>query len=192
MRIARACVDPWLLQAIREHALGWISRIDELSPAARSTWALQSGINLSDIPCPALGVLAGNLSSVIGLPCSLRFSSVRLQACTGDRQLRWHQDCAPMQLVDGQRGEVAWVPLDEIDGTRPTLEVADVTSGRAHERDDRIFLVIPGAEFIGDVLHRMSVGDVAFFSPYAPHRTYVTDAMTESRLSLDLRFAEGW
>lgn len=192
MRIERGCIDPWLLGAIREHVLGSIARVQELDTPARNTWLLQAGINLSDIPCPALWVLSGRLSTVVGLPCSLRRSSVRLQTCGGERQLHWHQDWAPMDLAPGQRGEVAWIPLDAISGQRPTIEIAAEGDRKEHERDERVFLVIPSGSFCGQIVTDLSVGDVVFFSPYEPHRTYIDDAMTEPRLSLDMRFAEGW
>ncbi len=192
MIISRASVDAGLLGAVRVHCLQAISRISEAPEYDRGTWALQSGIRLASIECGPLLVLAAALQSECGLPCSLARSSVRLQACDGVRRLRWHQDYAPMGLAEGQVGMVAWVPLDAIDGSRPSLEVARERPRLEHGEDDRAFLVAPGVELAGEVLADMAVGDVAWFSPYEPHRTYIGPWMWRPRLSLDVRFAEGW
>ncbi len=192
MIVARASVDAGLLAAVRVRCVEAIACISEAPEYDRGTWALQSGIGLASIECAPLLVLAATLQVHCGLPCSLARSSVRLQAHDGARQLRWHQDYAPMGLAEGQVGMVAWVPLDAIDGSRPSLEVARETARLEHRTDDREFLVAPAVELAGKVVNGLAVGDVVWFSPYEPHRTWVGPWMWRPRLSLDVRFAEGW
>lgn len=87
-------------------------------------------------------------------------------------------------------GLVAWVPLDMIDGSRPSLEIAPEEELRPHYLDERRFLVSEGSHDRPDaaVMLGLIPGDVVLFSPRAPHRTYCGPGMTNTRLSLDMRF----
>lgn len=98
-----------------------------------------------------------------------------------------------MELVPGQIGMVAWVPLDPIDGTRPGLEVQPLSTPGPlpHHRDQRRFLVADEqSEDTADavVIDGLRLGDIVLIDPYEPHRTHCTPAMTNPRLSLDMRF----
>lgn len=95
-----------------------------------------------------------------------------------------------MRLDEGKPGAIAWVPLDPIDGSRPTLEIASEEDRKAHHRDDRRFLETDDNRDRSDavIVSELEIGDIVLFSPYEPHRTYCTPDMRNERLSLDLRF----
>ena len=97
-----------------------------------------------------------------------------------------------MRLPCSTRGMVVWVPLDPIDGTRPSLEVAQPMLPLRHIADPKGFLIFDGIISVGEttVLNDLELGDVAAFTPYAPHRSYIAPTMTNTRLSLDLRFSD--
>lgn len=190
--ILRNALDVNLLTAVRDHVMRAIDTVCEASTATRSTFTDQRGINLSDITSPAILLLTAQLQQITNLPCNLSKCSARQQFPDGEYQLRWHQDCAPMELQHGETGVVAWVPLDPINGTRPSLEIAEPVPAHDHVRDERVFLVIEGQEFHGKQIRGLAVGDIVLFSPYAPHRTYCSHEMSRPRLSLDIRFSNKW
>lgn len=160
------------------------------SEAAKGIYARQGGCRLSEIESMAVRRLVRELMLKSKLSCDLSKCSVRRQKPSGVHKLPWHQDYAPMQLQPGCPGIVAWVPLDPIDGSRPSLEIAPSEEPLSHYCDDRNFLVSDdAAERTGSVtVSDLDPGDVVMFSPYEPHRTYCTPDMTSERLSLDLRF----
>jgi hypothetical protein len=187
-----AFIESELIEIIRAHVLDAIERVNEADFYTQGTFSAQRGIRLADIPTPALSMLAGQLGSYLGKPCNFLKSSARQQFPTGQYKLPWHQDGAPMGFYAAKTGMVAWVPLDDIDGSRPSLEIADDAEPMDHIEDERMFLEIPNMDFKGQVIPNMKVGDVLLFSPYAPHRTFIAPEMTNPRLSLDMRFSNEW
>jgi len=192
MIILRGFFDDYTMKCARLDVTAALATIDEwANPAAKSVHDRQGGLRLSDIDSPAIGKMARKLEKKIGLASDLSRSSAREQAPTGVHALDWHQDYAGMELKPGQHGMVAWVPLDRIDATRPGLEVAPVTAAPTpHYRDERRFLVsfVPVDHPDALVIDSLPLGDVVLLNPYEPHRTHRTPAMTQSRLSLDMRF----
>lgn len=191
-KILRFAVDINILAAIRLHVLRCIDAIHTAPDSTQAIYKAQGGIRLSEIQSAAILLLTAQLQQIVGQPCDLSKCSVRLQKPDGDQQLRWHQDYAPMKLEPDEDGVVAWVPLDPIDGTRPTLEIAKIKAPFSHHHDALGFLVSSWQGFDGRVLTDMAVGDIALFSPYAPHRTVCLPEMKNSRLSLDMRFSDKW
>lgn len=154
---------------------------------ARAVFQRQGGLRLSDLKSAEIGRLARALEIRLGLVCDLSKCSARTQKPNGDYQIPWHQDRAAM---DAENGMVAWVPLDPLDGTRPSLEIApEEAAAWEHYRDERRFLVsdrVPSGP--SAILSGLEPGDVVLFSPLAPHRTWCEPGMVNTRLSLDMRF----
>ena len=122
-----------------------------------------------------------------------RMCSVRLQTPgAADKALPWHQDAQPMKMMPKMAGVVAWVPLDDIDGTRPDLEFGPIV-GRVlkHTNTERHFAEQCEVEVDErEPVYGMRQGDVMFFSPYQLHRTRMVGE--RERYSIDVRFREGW
>jgi hypothetical protein len=172
-----------LLKAIEQVPL----RTDEVP----EIYARQRGIRLSKIyPRNAINVIADQLNWLTGMRCDLNRSAGKSNDPKEDIRLGWHQDVAGMAIEEGEEAVVAWVPLDPIDGSRPSLEIGPSSYGWPHIRDEHRFLVLEKEPIglSGTVVQGLDRGDVVLFSPYTFHRTYVNESMTETRLSLDMRF----
>jgi hypothetical protein len=158
----------------------------------------QGGISLDLIDSPSIKEMLDVMVAKFGLPTDPRLCSARLQRPDGCFRLPWHQDWAPMDLqrlvkeFGPVKARVCWVPLTPVDGRRPSLEVAEPAAPNNHLIDDRQFLYLPDYEAVGTILKDAVAGTCWSFSPFAPHRTWVTPTMTEDRISLDLRFCEAW
>lgn len=191
MILLRRFFDEFTMECARLDVTAALKTIGEWgTEAAKRVHANQSGLRLSDIDSPSIREMAAKLERKIGLPCDMTKSSARMQPPSGTYKLNWHQDYAGMGLKPEQAGMVAWVPLDPIDGTRPGLEVAGAVEPMAHHRDARRFLVADDCSGRpGSVVIDLSfLGDAVLLTPWEPHRTYCTPAMTNSRLSVDMRF----
>ncbi len=192
MKILHSAIAKSLIDLVREDIVRLIGEAENFNAYDSGVWKLQSGIGLSHCNTVSMMVLTAQLQDITKQPCDLDKCSARLQAPNGEKQLRWHQDYSPMQLNAGEDGIVAWLPLDQLDGTRPSLEVASPCKPFDHETDKYLFKVIQDGDFIGQILSGIGPGDVILFSPFAPHRTYIAPGMTNSRLSLDMRFSSKW
>jgi ectoine hydroxylase-related dioxygenase (phytanoyl-CoA dioxygenase family) len=161
----------------------------------------QRGMRLSEVKSDAIPIAISIMEDLEGLGCDPTNCSVRIRDPDGSYSLGWHQDYASVGIealnpefykkYENKLVKVAWIPLDPIDGTRPTLEVAEPEDPREHHRDAMRFLVADELkDREGQVIKGMEPGDVLLFSPYAPHRSYSSPGMTNTRLSIDLRFCE--
>jgi ectoine hydroxylase-related dioxygenase (phytanoyl-CoA dioxygenase family) len=162
----------------------------------RRIFRRQGGLRLDEVKSPYIHAIANTLSEHFNLPHDHTKCSLREQIPESSMGLRWHQDYAPMQLKPGEDGVVCWVPLDPIDGLRPSMVVAKECQRLRHMRDDHRFLVIdPSCGFEpedGVIITDLEEGDIVTFSPYAPHRTYSNRMMTQPRYSLDLRYSSAF
>lgn len=201
LRIERGALPRDLVLAARAAVMAELARCQcgLADPKVAATVALQGGFPLTDVqPFPEIARLLRPFvrTLVPGAVVRLSSSSARLQVPSGeDKRLGWHQDAVPMQMGTKEQGVVAWLPLDPIDGTRPTLQVCEpLRTVVRHAADKRQFSVAtdPQVQPVCKVLEEMAVGDVALFSPFAMHRTYTDEHMTQPRLSLDIRFKAGW
>lgn len=181
--IRRGVIDRELIARVRKRVL------EDFQTSESMDIRVQGGFKLPDAE-PYLELREVLLpiarSICYGVWCDLSSCSARIQSAQDiDRRLNWHQDAAPMK----SDGVVAWVPLDPIDGSRPSLEICDrLQEIVSHETDSRGFLIATKAPLKGEVLTAMDPGDVAFFSPYAMHRTHIDPTMPNTRLSVDMRF----
>ncbi len=189
MKIIRGAISAECLNAIRDLVIARVFNIGLLTEP--EIFRRQRGIRLSTIECDEIKSVVLYLEAMTGLKCDLTQCSARYQEPDGEHQLRWHQDAAPMKLGPDEEGIVAWVPLDPIDGTRPTLEIADPEPAHEHVTDKKRFLVIENAEFKGAPVKDLAVGDIVLMSPYEPHRTLIEPGMTQPRISMDMRFYGG-
>jgi len=192
MFILRGFFDKYIVKRARLDVATALANVDEWTDlVAEDIYHRQGGLRLTNIDSLAISRIAQSLENEIGFNSDLSRSSARAQVATGVHALDWHQDYAGMELKPGQEGMVAWVPLDYIDHTRPGLEIAQSVEPTPHYRDERRFL--QASYFIPTknntiVIDNLPLGDVVLFSPYEPHRTHRTPAMTQTRLSLDMRF----
>jgi hypothetical protein len=98
----------------------------------------------------------------------------------------WHQDIV---ALDGPVGCTVWIPLDPIDGTRPSLRFGGEHPALQHHIDQRQFSYVPDIEVdVYSILNRADLGTVVMFSWSELHGTYWDSNMTNGRISLDLRF----
>ena len=150
-------------------------------------FAQKGRIRLSWFDSTAINAIARRLSAHAGLPFRADRSGAQLQRPDGSHHQGWHQD---LPAIGGLVGFTMWVPLDPIDGTRPTLEFAGEAPAQDSEYEAQGFSNedMRGVAFVPTVIDRLELGDVVMFGPLELHRTYCDASMTQPRLSLDLRF----
>lgn len=112
-------------------------------------------------------------------------------------KLGFHQDGTFLRgLGDPEKFMICWNPLVSINGNAPGLEliaksfdtIFETAQGEYHSvamanQDELLekyqdYLIQPN----------MRVGDFILFSPFTPHRTHLTEHMTDIRTSIDFRF----
>lgn len=112
-------------------------------------------------------------------------------------KLGWHQDGTFLRgLADPKRFMICWNPLVAVRDHNPGVqfiakkfdEIQNTESGGYHsvsmdkaevmEKENVDWLVAP----------KINVGDCILFSAFTPHRTYITESMTDIRTSIDFRF----
>ena len=155
----------------------------------QEVFALQHRLPLGCIAgIPAIRRIIRLLEDRIGLPCDPGKGGIQHQSPDGTYRLRWHQDSPIMGMSEKMRGRVAWIPLDPIDGRRPSLAFAKRGKQAPHHADARSFAVADVEFEKYMVIQNLDLGDVVLFSPHVFHSTYVDPLMSESRYSIDLRF----
>ena len=122
--------------------------------------------------------------------CSIRRQHPRETA----KGLPWHQDSAVVlgRTFGWIRGWVLWIPFTPINDRTPGLQVIDGRWPMLHSGDqvtgylesNRVPRGVPM------VVSDMALGDVLVFDINCPHRTHITNAMSETRFSTDLRFTK--
>jgi hypothetical protein len=179
--IFHAILPVKLLQDARHDCASWMQ-------AHREGYFAKLGrIRLSLFQSQAIGTIVDRLAAHANFPFRPDRSGVQLQKPDGAHQLGWHQDWV---AIGNRPGITAWVPLDSIDGTRPTLEFAGAIAPIPHHEDEHGFMIadLAGKTVVSTVVERLELGDVVMFSPLELHRTYCDGSMTQARMSLDLRF----
>jgi len=161
----------------------------------------QSSMQLLTMPDDVKRELLGYLQPIVAehMPrCGVSWlnSSARFQFTnTTTPNIGWHQDYIAMEMRNSiLRGVTVWIPLDPIDGTRPTMEFgAENEKGpRQHQSDQWKFAVSEYAPAGTMILKDLPAGSAVLFGPLLMHRTYIAPEMTHSRISMDIRFREGW
>lgn len=184
-RIDRGIIDPKLLELAKQELLKSIERIEPDSRDA-SIYARQGGIRLASCLGTVFSIVGELLEPIAKFPVDLRRSSGRIQHPCDRRHFAWHQD---LTALDGRDGLVAWIPLDALDGSRPTLQIGKTIHPIEHKLDDRrIAVAIDQDHEAIETIVGLEVGDVCWLGPYTMHRTYSTPDMTNPRHSLDMRF----
>ncbi len=188
-RIDRQILDPKLLFLAKRELL---LAIERLFPDTKdySVYQRQGGVVLSSCTGTTFAIIGDILEPFAKLKPSLKHSSGRVQYPSDPKHLAWHQDVTAMY---GKDGMIAWVPLDPIDGTRPTLQLAGSSEHVKHGVDPRGFAIAKDQRITAtDTLTNLEIGDVVWFDPGMLHRSYSTPDMTNPRHSLDMRFSNQW
>jgi hypothetical protein len=185
-RIDRQLIDPKLLHLAKRELLQSIDRISQGTKES-SVFERQGGLKLSTCYGTIFQAIGDLLEPIAKFPANLPRSSGRIQYPSDPKRLAWHQD---LTALDMQDGIIAWVPLDPIDGTRPTLQIGNDSPPVKHKGDMRGFAVATHQDYpVLETLTGLDVGDVCWFGPLTLHRTYSTPDMTNTRHSLDMRFS---
>ncbi len=189
LRIDRQIIDPKLLALAKRELL---LSIERLFPDTKdySVYQRQGGVMLASCTGTIFSAIGDLLEPIANLKLSLKHSSGRVQYPSDPKHLAWHQDVTAMHHNDGMIG---WVPLDPIDGTRPTLQLAGSCEHVKHGVDPRGFAIAKDQRITAtDTLTNLEVGDVVWFDPGMLHRSYSAPDMTNPRHSLDMRFSNQW
>jgi hypothetical protein len=153
------------------------------------SWKKQNRINLSQVESKAIEEIAAQCQSITWFPYMPERSGAQIHEpnSKGDSAQTWHQDIV---ALGGEHGCVAWVPLDPLDGTRPSIMFAGERPSIRHYKDERDFSVAldPVVETATLIL-KMELGDIIVFNWSELHSTYWPEGLTNGRVSLDLRYA---
>jgi hypothetical protein len=190
IRIIRNAIDP-----------NWIMRYADIFrdffAANEQDGGTQSGIEITRFP--EVDDFRGNIASLKIWSSPLYwladYCSIRRQRPTEPAKgLPWHQDSA---VVLGKGfgwtpGYVLWVPFTAINDQTPGLQIIPKRWPLLHRGSSKTgyleALHVPFGKPI--IIGNMALGDVLVFDINCPHRTYVTNTMTETRFSTDLRFTK--
>ena len=185
MKILTEVIQPQLIKRARQDCLGEIQR------QFAGDFARQARMRVSLFPSDPITRIVNELARILGFPFRPDRSGVQVQFPDGRHGQQWHQDWGAMANPHAI-GVTAWIPLDPIDGTRPSLEFAGELPPLAHEYDSRGYALTSHPELAihPTPLLNLSIGDVVTFGPRELHRTFVAPTMTQPRLSLDLRFIQ--
>jgi hypothetical protein len=186
MKILTSAIEPQLIERARQDCVAEIQR------QFAADLARQGRIRVPLFPSEPITRIIDELVIILGFPLSSFHadrSGVQLQQPDGRHGQQWHQDWGAMANPHAI-GITAWIPLDPIDGTRPSLEFAGELPPLAHEYDARGYALTSHPELAihPTPLLNLNIGDVVTFGPRELHRTFVAPAMTQPRLSLDFRF----
>jgi hypothetical protein len=184
MKILILAIEPQLIERAREDCIAEIERQFGEDFARRR-------IRVPLFPSDSITAIVNELTAILGLPFRADRSGVQLQQPDGRHGQQWHQDWGTMANPDAI-GVTAWIPLDPIDGTRPSLEFAGELPPLAHEYDARGYALTSHPELAihPTPLLNLNIGDVVTFGPRELHRTFLAPTMTQPRLSMDLRFIQ--
>jgi ectoine hydroxylase-related dioxygenase (phytanoyl-CoA dioxygenase family) len=185
MKILTEVIQPQLIERARQDCLAEIQR------QLVGDFTRQARMRVSLFPSDPITRIVNELVRILGFPFRAERSGVQLQLPDGRHSQQWHQDWGAMANPHAI-GVTAWIPLDPIDGTRPSLEFAGELPPLAHEYDSRGYALTSHPELAihPTPLLNLSIGDVVTFGPRELHRTFVAPTMTQPRLSLDLRFVQ--
>lgn len=185
MQIVSQGVPPLVVRTAMWGALSIALRSTDQT--VRNLWLEQHGLNLNHVPDAALWPLCAEVERLTGLRVSLARSSFRIQRHNSRCPLPWHQDYEQMGGTSAVlAGMVCWVPCDPLDGSRPSVEVAEPVPPQPHQEHPNHFLgFVQQDGWHGTVLSGLAVGDAVLFSPLAPHRTVLQGR--RSRASFDFR-----
>jgi ectoine hydroxylase-related dioxygenase (phytanoyl-CoA dioxygenase family) len=185
MKILTVAIEPQVIERARQDCLAEIQR------QFAGDYARQGRMRVPLFPSDPVTRIVNQLATMLGFPFRVDRSGVQVQQPDGRHGQHWHQDWGAMANPHAI-GVTAWIPLDPIDGTRPSLEFAGELPPLAHEYDARGYALTSHPELAihPTPLLNLSIGDVVIFSPRELHRTFVAPSMTRPRLSLDLRFIQ--
>jgi ectoine hydroxylase-related dioxygenase (phytanoyl-CoA dioxygenase family) len=184
MKILTSVIEPQLIERARQDCVAEIQR------QFPGDFARQGRMRVPlSFPSDPITRIINQLVTILGLPFRADRSGVQVQQPDGRHGRQWHQDWETMADPHAI-GVTAWIPLDPIDGTRPSLEFAGELPPLAHEYDAHGYPLTSHPELAIHTtpLLNLNIGDVVTFGPRELHRTFVAPSMTQPRLSLDLRF----